>query len=120
MTKREKFEVIGNVFANIDNEYKDEILAFVADETAALDRKNEKAKERASAKRAEGDALRGTLEGLLTDEPKTVNDILAELDVDGITPAKVVSRMTQLVKAEKAAKVTVKEDGRKLVGYVLA
>ena len=123
MTNREKFDIIGQVFANVadvDANVRDEILEFVEKQVAALDTKNAKAKERAAERRADGDALRGAIEGLLTDEPKTVNDILGELGDDTITPAKVVARMTQLVKADKAAKETVKIEGRKLVGYIKA
>ena len=120
MTKREAYEVIGSVFESIENEYKEDVLALCAKEIAALDHKNEMAKKRAAEKRAQGDALRATIEGLLTDEPKTVNDIVAELGDESITPAKVIARMTQLVKAEKANKETVKADGRKLVAYTLA
>ena len=120
MTKREAYEVISSVFSGIDHESKEDVLNLCEKEIAALDHKNEMAKKRAAEKRAQGDALRATIEGLLSDEPKTVNDILAELNDDSITPAKVVSRMTQLVKAEKANKETVKADGRKLVAYTIA
>lgn len=123
MTNREKFDVIGQVFANVadvDADVRDEILEFVEKQVSALDAKNAKAKQRAAEKRAEGDELRGILAGMLTDEPKTVNDILAEVGDENLTPAKVVSRMTQLVKAGQAAKETVKVEGRKLVGYTLA
>lgn len=120
MTKREVYEVIGNVFANIEVEGKEDVLEMIEKEKAALDRKNAKAKERAAEKRAEGDALRNVIEGMLTDEPMTVNDIIAEINDDTLTPAKVVARMTQLVKAEKAVKETVKIEGRKLIGYVKA
>ena len=123
MTNREKFDVIGQVFANVadvDADVRDEILEFVEKQVAALDSKNAKAKARAAEKRAEGDELRGILAGMLTDEPKTVNDILAEVGDENLTPAKVVARMTQLVKAGQAAKETIKVEGRKLVGYTVA
>lgn len=120
MTKRNLYEVIGTVFEGIDHENKDEVLELVRKEIAAMDHKNEMAKKRTAAKKAEGDALRDTIEGILTDEPKTVNDIIAELGDETLTPAKVVARMTQLVKVDKAVKETVKVEGRKLVGYIKA
>lgn len=122
MTKKEKFDVIANVFAtvDVDTEVRDEILAFCENEVAALDRRNAKAKETAAKKRTESDALKDTIEGMLSEEPITVNDILDRLGDETLTPAKIVARMTQLVKVGKANKTNVKVDGRKLVGYVLA
>ena len=124
MTKKEKFDVIANVFATaiegIDDEVRAEILSFCDTEVAALDRRNAKAKETAAKKHAEGDALKDTIEGMLGEEPITVNDILDRLGDETLTPAKIVARMTQLVKVGKANKTNVKIDGRKLVGYVLA
>lgn len=120
MTKKETFDVIANVFATVDVPEKDEVLAFIEKEKAAIDAKNVKAKERAAAKRAEGDALRAKIEDVLTDEPMTINDIIEAVDVEGLTPAKVVARMRQLVAAEKVAKESVNVDGRKLVAYVKA
>ena len=118
MTKREKFEVIGKVFAGLDIEVKDEIVEFVQNEIAALDAKNEKAKIRAAAKRAEGDELRAIIKGVLTDEPKTINDIIAEVGDENLTPAKVVARLTQL-KGEIRKEVH-NIEGRKLTTYALA
>ena len=120
MTNKEKFEVIGSVFATIDHDAKDEILEFVQTQIESLEHRNAKAKENAAKKRAEGDALKDTLEGMLTDEAITVGDILETLGDETLTSAKIVSRMSQLVKAGKAAKETVKVDGRKLVGYIRA
>lgn len=117
MTNKEKFEVIGSVFATVDHEAKDEILEFVQAQIESIEKRNAKAKETASKKRAEGDALRDTIEEMLGDEPMTINDILEALNDDALTSAKVVARMSQLVKAGKAEKVTVKADGRKLVAY---
>ena len=120
MTNREIYDVIDTVFATIDREDKNDVLAWVEKQRAALDRKNEKAKERAANKRSEGDALRGRIEGLLTETPMTINEILMSLDEDDLTPAKISSRMTQLIKAGKANKEKVKVDGRTLMGYTIA
>ena len=118
------YQVIEKVFTDTDVElltaHKDEVLEGIVKELTALDKKNEAARKRSAARKADGDELRGTIESLLTDEPKTVNDILAELDNETLTPAKVVARMTQLVKADKATKEVIKIDGRKLTAYVRA
>lgn len=122
MTKREFFVFANDVFATVDTEGKDEAIAFIEKEIAALDAKNEKAKERAAAKRAEGDAMKAAIGNVLGDEPMTVNEILEAIvgEYPDITPAKVVSRVNALVKDEAAVKETVKQDGRKLVAYTKA
>lgn len=120
MTKKEKFEVISAVFATIDREDKDEILEFCKSEVEALDRRTQKAKETSAKKRAEGDSLKDALESVLGEEPMTIADILDAMADDSLTPAKVTSRMAQLVRAEKVKKEIVKVEGRKLVGYTKA
>ncbi len=122
MTKREMYDVIANVFNEIENENKDEILTFVEKEKAALDRRTESARKRAAAKRAEKDVIYGKLEAILdeADAPMTVNELLVALDDENLTPAKVISRMTGLVKENIAAKTIVKDGDRKLVGYYKA
>ena len=125
MTKREMYEVIANVFENgvadIEAEVATEVVAFTEKEIAALDRKNAKAKERAAERRAASDELTEAIFAILGETPMTVNDILAALDGENLTPAKIVARATKLVKAERVVKVEVKTvDGRKLVGYAVA
>lgn len=122
MTKREFYVFANDVFASVESEGKDEALAFISKEIAALDAKNEKAKERAAAKRAEGDVMKATIAGVLGDEPMTIAEIIEAISVEypDITPAKVVARMKTLVADEVAAKKTVKVDGRKLVAYTKA
>lgn len=120
MTKREMYDVIATVFAATDREDRDEILTFVEKEKAALDRKNEKAKERAAEKRAAGDALKARIEEILNDEPITVNGIIVALGDEGLTPAKITARTRQLVAEGVALKEQVKMDGRKLMAYTRA
>lgn len=120
MTKREMYDVIGAVFAATDREDRDEILTFVEKEKAALDRKNEKAKERAAEKRAAGDALKARIEEILNDEPITVNGIIVALGDEDLTPAKVTARTRQLVAEGIALKEQIKMDGRKLMAYTRA
>lgn len=117
MTKREIYDVIGTVFESMEHEHRDEVLEMIAKEKAALDRKNEKAKERAAEKRVAGDELRGRIEAVIGDEPITVNEIIDALNEEGLTPAKVTARTRQLINAGIVGKETVKVDGRKLIAY---
>ena len=123
MTNREKYDVIGQVFANVadvDSSTRDEILEFVEKQVAALDRKNETAKKRAAEKRAAGDELRARVLGVMNDEPITVDGILTALGDESLTPAKITARTKQLVAAGEVEKMAVKVDGRKLMAYVRA
>lgn len=122
MNRREFYEFANSVFSTVETEGKDEALAFIEKEIASLNAKNEKAKERAAAKRAEGDALRASIEAVLGSEPMTVNEIMAAVEADypDITPAKVVARVRQSIDNGVVTKETVKLDGRKLVAYTLA
>ena len=120
MTKREIYDVIETVFSNIDNEDAGEVLAMVAKERAALDRKNEKAKERAAEKRAAGDELRAAVKGVLGAEPMTIGEIIEALGDESLTPAKITARTRQLVAAGEVEKCMVKAEGRKLTAYSLA
>lgn len=124
MTKREMYDVIESVFSTVaaDKEGAEDILAMVAKERAALDRKNEKAKERAAEKRAAGDELRERVYAVIEEagEPITVNGILEAMCDSSLTPAKVTARTRQLVAAGVVTKGQVKVDGHKLMAYTLA
>ncbi len=115
MTNIEFYEAIMNM-DTVSDEMKEKATALHEKEVKAA----EKAKERAAKKAAEGDDLRARVEAVLTDSPQTVNDILAALGDETLTPAKVVARLTQLRKFEKVTKEEVRIDGRSLVAYKLA
>lgn len=95
----------------------DDVDAYVSTTLEQIDKKNAKAAERAAQKRAESDELRATIAGLLTDEYQTVAQIMDQLDVEDLTPAKVVARLTQLRKAGEAHSTDVKVDSRKVKAY---
>ena len=83
-----------------------------------LKAKNEKAKERAAKKRAEGDELLAVVEGLLTDEYQTGDEIAAQITDEDVTRPKVTARLTKLIRAGKAHKAEAKtEEGRKVMVY---
>ena len=118
LTKKDYYGMIKEILENAEVENKDELVAFVDKQVEAIDTKAEKAKERAAAKKVDGDALRAQVEGLLTDEYQTVDDILAQSQGADLTKAKIVARLTQLVKAEVAEKAQAKtEDGKKVMVY---
>ena len=120
MTNFEILQAMATYFEGADVEWHEEATEFCTKQMAAITRKNEKARERSAAKRAAGDELRGRIEEALGEEPMTVSEIMDALGDEDLTPSKVVARLTQLVKAEKAAKEQVNRDGRKLMAYHIA
>lgn len=120
MTKKMWYEEIKGVVAGAEVENKEGMIEFIDAQLAQLAAKAEKAAERAAQKKVEGDALRDTIEGVLTTELQTIDEIAAKVAGEDVTKAKVTARLTQLVKAERATKDTVKTaDGRKVVAYKL-
>lgn len=88
---------------------------------ASLENKAVKAKERAAQKKVEGDELRDKIESVLDDDFKTIADIIDAVDVEDLTPAKVSSRVAQLVKLGRVEKEQVKvNDNRKVMAYKIA
>lgn len=132
ITKREMFEALV-AYANaceMDVEINDtavtsaDFVAFATKEIEQLDKKAVKAKERAAAKRAEGDTLLGEVLAVLTGEFQTAAEVAAQIEDEEATVAKVSYRLNALVKDGKAVKEDVKvdRDGKKatLKGYKLA
>lgn len=96
----------------------DEVIAYCDVTMEQMDKKNAKAAERAKAKRAEADEVTDKIEAVLTAEPQTIADIIAAVDVEDLTPAKVAARMRKLIEAGKATKIPAK--GKVGVQYTLA
>lgn len=124
VTKKEMFEILKNIVrgdsdAEITVE-QDELLSFLDKQIEMIDTKAEKAKARQAEKRAAGDELRAVVQEVLTDEYQTVDEVVAKIEGEDVTKAKVVARLTSLCKAEIAEKTDVKsEDGRKVKAYRL-
>lgn len=136
ITKRHRYEAL---IAMIDAGALDTIVDYNADITAEsmkdfciaeielLDKKADKAKERAAVKAAAGDALTETIKGVLTAEHKTIAEVtaaVAEIDPE-VTTSKVTYRLSKLVEAGVATKSEVVVPGvdggksRKLQTYAL-
>lgn len=120
MTKAMKFEIVREIVEACDHEEKAMVLEFIDEQVEVLAKKAEKAKERAAAKRAEGDELRAVVKACLTDELQIAEDIVARIDGEGITKAKVVARLKQLVDTEEAVKEQIKVGDGKRMAYRLA
>lgn len=119
-TKAMQFAEIKEVIAAVEVEGRDEMVAFLDEQIASLAAKAEKAKERAAARKAEGDELRAVVQSVLTDEVQTIDAIVAQIEGEDVSKAKVTARLSQLVKAGEAVKEMVSVEGRKLTAYKLA
>ena len=110
ITKREMFEAIKETFETGACKYDAAtVTAFCDKEIAALDAKAAKAKERAAAKKSEGDELMAQVREALTGEFRVIADIaadVAEVNADA-TVAKVTYRLGKLVEAGVAEKTQV-------------
>lgn len=131
ITKREMYEALVAYAEATDMEVQvgeavvtaTDFVAFATKEIEQLDKKAVKAKERAAAKRAEGDALTDAVLAVLTGEFQTAADVAAQIEAEDATVAKVSYRLGALVKDGKAVKEDIKVDreGKKAVlkGYRL-
>ena len=97
MTKITEREIYNSI---IEGTYDVNVLVeFATKKLAQLDHRNEKAKERAAKKRAEGDELTEQVFALVTDEPQSREDITNALIAGGadVTIGKVGYRLSALV-----------------------
>ena len=117
MTKAMWFEAIKAIVEASDAEQKDEMVEFIDAQVELLAKKAEKAKERAAAKKVDGDELREVVRTVLTDEFQAIDEIVAQIDGEDVTKAKVTARLTQLVKAGMAEKDQIKVGDRKVMAY---
>ena len=121
MTKKDYYEMLKTTVEGIEVENKEDLLTFIDRELELIENKSVKAKERAAEKRAEGDELRAAVKSILTTENQTIDEIFGQIEGEDLTRAKIVARLTQLVKAGEAKKEEVKsEDGKRIMVYALA
>ena len=121
MTKKDYFNEIRGIVEDSELENKDELIYFLNSQIESLDRKADKARERAAAKKAEGDALREAVKSVLTDEFQTAEAITEAINDEEVSKAKVIARLTQLVNLGEAVKEPAKtEDGKSKMTYKLA
>jgi len=123
VTRKEYFAAVRALVENIESvgEYTaDEVLAFIDNEVAKIDAKAAKAKEKAAEKKAETDALKDRVFEVITEEPQTVDAIVAAIGDEEVTKSKTVSRLTALAREGAVIKEEVKTEKGKRVAYRLA
>ena len=76
-TKKEYFTEIKDLLVE---KGEDRLAEVIDKEIALLDKKAMKSKERAAQRKAEGDELRDTISGILTEELQTAEEILEQID----------------------------------------
>lgn len=120
VTKRDYYEMLKEIVLNANVEGASELVEFIDKQVGLIDAKAEKAKARNAEKKANGDELRDAVQAILTDEFQTIDAIVAQIEGEEITKAKVTARLTSLVNNGIAEKADVKDDeGRKLKAYKL-
>ena len=119
MTKAMWLEEIKGVVEAADYENKEGAIEFINKQIETLAAKAEKAKEKAAKAKAEGDELRAIVEGILTVDAQPIDDIVAQIEGEDVTKAKVTARLTALVNAGIAKKEPVKVGSRKVMAYSL-
>lgn len=124
LTKRDKFEMLKEIVrgdVNVEMTVEQaELVEFLDAQIVAIDTKAEKAKARSAEKKANGDELRDVVQSILTEDYQTIDAIVAQIEGEDVTKAKVTARLTSLVKNGLAEKEDVKDDeGRKLKAYRL-
>lgn len=120
MTKKDYFNELKNVVENSNSELKGELIYFIEAQITSIDNKAEKAKERAAAKKAEGDELREIVKSKLTTEFQDAETITNAIGDEEISKSKVIARLTQLVNLGEAEKTDVKNaEGKTRKAYKL-
>ena len=120
ITKRDYYEILQGLVAENAGDNKDLLLEFLDKEIALIDAKAEKAKVRNAEKKAAGDELRAVVQSVLTDELQTIDEIVAQIEGEELTKAKITARLSSLCREGIAEKLDTKtEDGRKLKAYRL-
>ena len=98
----------------------EDIKEFIEKSIVQIDARAAKAAEKAAEKKVAGDEMRAQVKAVLSETPMTIAEIVDAMNNEDVTNAKVVARLTQLVKTGEVVKNDIKVDGRSLKTYVLA
>ena len=128
ITKKERYESIKalcDIVGDPEGIDVGSIIEFCDNEIAAIDARAAKAKERKAAKKAEGDEMTETIFGVLTDEPATIDTIVAAIGDENITKGKVIYRLSSMAREGRIVKTEVSIEGadgktRRVAAYAVA
>lgn len=121
MTKTMWFEELRNVVEESDAENKEDLINFVDTQIESLAARAARAKERAAAKRVEGNDLKNAIKAVLTDQPQSIDEIMSQIDLEDVTRAKVVARLTQMVHDGEVTKKNLKPTpNHRVMAYLLS
>lgn len=120
VTRAQMFAEIKAVVEASDVAGKEEMIKFIDHQVELIASKAEKAKAKAATKKAEADEMEQAVAAVLTAELQTVDEIVAQVEGEEVTKAKVVARLKRLVDAGVAEKDSVKVEKSKRVAYRLA
>lgn len=87
----------------------EEIIEFCNKQINQLAASYAKAKDREAKRRAEGDELTKSLMSLMSETPKTINEIVEAFDDPDVTRGKVIYRMGKLAREGKVEKIELRE-----------
>lgn len=120
MTKRDCLNALYDIVVNANVENGDALMEYIEKELAQLDKRKDAAAKRAEKKKEASDALTEEIYGLLTDAPKTIDEIVLALDNEDVTTNKVAARLGKLIKADRVVKEAVRVEKRRKMAYRLA
>lgn len=124
ITSRNHFERILSILNDVPD--SDDLVEFCQHQIEMLDKRAAKARETAAAKREAADPMMEATLAALTNEPQTIEDVVAAMNSEDCTIAKVRYRLTQLEKDGQVVKTEVTIPGgegqraRKVKAYALA
>ncbi len=99
-----------------------ELIEWCDKQIEILDRKADKAREKAAEKKVAGDELQEKIYNILAeaDREMTADSILEALDIEGLSKQKIIARLSNLVKAGRVVKdeVRVGEAKSRRMAYI--
>lgn len=98
---------------------KEDVDKFIENSLVQMDKLNALAAKKAEEKKIVGDETRQKIKAALSADPKTIKEIMVDIDDEAITTSMVVSRLTQLCKLGEVNKEDAKVGDRKLKVYSL-